>query len=111
MFKKLLVAGFGVLSVAAFAGCDEETLAKVAPDAAKMFTASAGFQAGELLMDRLQTQDRLRDGTGSNCTNPGDPESCDGLGPYGTGAYGDNGGGQGTGTNGGDWLRDGSCGG
>ncbi|MGB2986883.1 MAG: hypothetical protein WBE26_13510 [Phycisphaerae bacterium] len=111
MFKRLLIVGFGALSVTSLVGCDEETLAKVAPDAAKMFTASQGVQAGDLLMDQFQTQDRLRDGTGLNCTNPGDPGTCDGSGPYGTGGYGDNGGGQGTGSGGGDRLRDGSCGG
>lgn len=111
MFKRLLVVGFGILSVAALAGCDEETLAKVAPDAAKMFTVSQGSQAGGLLMDHLQTQDRLRDGTGLNCTNPGDPSTCDGSGPNGTGGFAGNGGSNGTGTGGGDRLRDGSCGG
>ena len=111
MFKRLLVVGFAVLSVGALTGCDEDTLAKVAPDAAKMFTASQGFQAGDLLMDQVQTQDRLRDGTGANCSNPGDPESCDGLGPHGIGGNGDNGGGNGTGTGGGDRFRDGGCGG
>jgi len=110
MFKKLLVVGFGVLLVTTLAGCDEETLAKIAPDAAKMFAASQGFQAGDLLMDQLQTQDRLRDGTGLNCTNPGDPRTCDGSGPFGIGGYGNSGGGNGTGTGGGDRLRDGSCG-
>ena len=112
MFKKLLVAGFAVTSVATLVGCDEDTLNMVAPDAAKMVAASQGFQGGDLLVDQLQTQDRLRDGTGANCTNPGDPGSCDGSGPYGTGRNGDsNGGGYGTGTGGGDRLRDGSCGG
>ena len=113
MFKRLLIVGFAAVSVTSLVGCDEETLAKVAPDAAKMFTASQGFQAGDLLMDQLQTQDRLRDGTGTNCTNPGDPDSCDGSGPYGAGGYGgdNNGGGNGTGAGGGDRLRDGSCGG
>ncbi len=111
MFKRLLVVGFGVVSVTTLVGCDEETLAKVAPDAAKLFTASQGFQAGDLLMDQFQTQDRLRDGTGLNCTNPGDPGTCDGSGPNGTGGYGDNGGGSGTGAGGGDRLRNGSCGG
>lgn len=108
MFKKLLVVALGVVSVATLVGCDEETLSKVAPDAAKMLAASQGFQAGDLLMDQFQTQDRLRDGTGANCPNPGDPESCDGSGPYGPG--GDNGDGYGPGTGGGDRLRDGSCG-
>ena len=111
MFKRLLIVGFGIASVATLVGCDEETLAKVAPDGAKMFTASQGFQGGDLLMDQFQTQDRLRDGTGLNCTNPGDPGTCDGAGPYGAGGNGDNsGGGYGMRTGGGDRLRDGSCG-
>jgi hypothetical protein len=111
MFKKLLVVGFGALSVTTLVGCDQETLAKLGPDAAKMFTASQAFQAGDLLMDQLRAQDRLRDGTGLNCTNPNDPGTCDGSGPYGTGGYGDNGRSNGTGTGAGDRLRDGSCGG
>ena len=112
MFKRLLIVGLGIASVTTLVGCDQETLSKLAPDAAKMLAASQGFQAGDLLMDRIQTQDRLLDGTDANCTNPGDPRSCDGLGPYGAGGNGDNsGGGYGTGTGGGDRLRDGSCGG
>ena len=112
MFKKLLIVGIGALSVTTLVGCDEETLSKMAPDAAKMLAASQGFQGGDLLMDQFQTQDRLRDGTGANCTNPGDPGSCDGSGPYGAGGNGDNNGsGNGTGTGGGDRIRDGSCGG
>ena len=112
MFKKLLVVGFGVASITALTGCDEEALSKLAPDAAKMFAASQGFQGGDFLMDPLQTQDRLQDGTGENCTNPGDPGSCDGSGPYGAGGNGDNtGGGYGSGTGGGDRIQDGSCGG
>ena len=112
MFKKLLVVGFGMVSVATLVGCDEETLSKVAPDAAKMLAASQGFQAGDLLMDQFQTQDRLRDGTGANCTSPGDPGDCDGSGPHGAAGPGDdNGNGNyGPGTGGGDRLRDGSCG-
>jgi len=112
MFKKLLVVGLGVVSVAALAGCDEEMLSKVAPDAAKMLAASQGFQSGDLLMDQLQTQDRLRDGTGANCPNPGEPGTCDGSGPYGAGGPDDDNGsgGYGPGTGGGDRLRDGSCG-
>jgi hypothetical protein len=112
MLKRLSVLGFGFLVVGIATGCDEETIAKVAPDAAKMFTATQGLQSGDVLMDRVQQHDRLRDGTGGNCTNPGDPGSCDGSGPYGAGGDGNgNGGGYGTGAGGGDRLRDGSCGG
>lgn len=111
MFKRLLIVGFGVASVATLVGCDEETLSKMAPGAAKMLAASQEFQGSDLLMDELQTQGRSRDGTGANCTNPGDPDSCDGSGPHGSGGYGDNGRGNGAGTGGGDRLRDGSCGG
>lgn len=110
MSKRLLIVGFGVASVATVVGCDEETLSKMAPDAAKMFMASQAFQASDLLMDQFRTQDRMRDGTGLNCTNPGDPGTCDGAGPYSTGGYSNNSGGNGPGAGGGDRLRDGSCG-
>lgn len=108
MFKKLLVAGFAAVSVVSLSGCDETTLAKVAPDAAKMLMASQGSQAGDLLMIQLRTQDRLQDGTGVNCTDPQNAGVCDGNGPYGSGGSGI--GGQGTGAGMGDRLRDGSCG-
>ncbi len=113
MFKKLLIVGTGALLMTPLVGCDEESLAlaKVAPEAAKMFTESSGLEAGDPMMDQFQIRDRLRDGSGANCANPGDPGSCDGLGPYGAGGYGDNGGGYATEAGGGDRLRDGSCGG
>ncbi len=111
MLKKLLLVGFGALTATALVGCDEDLLAKMTPDAAKVFTASQGLQAGDLLMGQVRAQDRLQDGDGLNCTNPGDPASCDGTGPYGTGGNAGSGGGIGTETGSGDRIRDGSCGG
>ena len=112
MLKRLSVLGFGFLVVGSGAGCDEETIAKVAPDAAKMFTVTQGLQNGAILMDPVQQRDRLGDVTGINCPDQGDPGSCDGSGPYGAGVQGNsNGGGYGTGTGTCDRLRDGSCGG
>lgn len=99
MFKRLLALGLGVAVVGTAGGCDEETIATVAPDAAKMFVAAQGLQGDDVLMDQIGDRDRLRDGTGDNCPYPGDG-ICDGTGPYGSGRSDD-----------GDQqrLRDGSC--
>jgi hypothetical protein len=107
MFKRLLALGLGVAVVGTVAGCDEETIAKVAPDAAKMFTTAQGFQGGDLLMDQIRDRDELRDGTASNCPYSGDG-ICDGMGPYGGSGSGSGGSG---GDGDGDQLRrrDGSC--
>lgn len=110
MIKKMLVVGFGVAIAVSLAGCDEEMLAKAAPDAAKFISVSQGLQAGGMLMDQLQTRDRLRDGSGVNCPDPDRLGTCDAAGPHGRTGYGENGGGYGKRTGGGDRLRDGSCG-
>ena len=107
MLKRLFVLGLGFVVVGTVAGCDEETIAKVAPDAAKMFVAAQGLQGGDVLMDQIGDRDRLRDGTGDNCPYPGDG-ICDGTGPYGSGGSGSGGsGGSGDGDQ--QRLRDGSC--
>ena len=112
MFKELLVVGLGAAFIATLVGCDAATLSKMTPDAARVLVASQGLQGGDLVMDQVGSQDRLRDGTGVNCSNPGIPGSCDGSGPNGSGGYGNrNGGGYGAGRGGADRVRDGSCGG
>ncbi|MEK6799676.1 MAG: hypothetical protein AABZ12_11975 [Planctomycetota bacterium] len=111
MFKKVLGAGLGAVLMIAAVGCDEETLAKIAPGAAKMLQAGSSYGLGDAVMDQVRLQDQLRDGTGTNCSNPDGSGTCDGTGPYGSGG-GTGGGGAGSGGNGGgDRLRDGSCGG
>ena len=107
MLKRLFVLGLGFAVVGIAAGCDEETVAKVVPDAAKMFVAARGFQGGDVLVDQIRDRDRLRDETGDNCQNSGDGD-CDGTGPYGSGGSGNSGsGGPGNGDQ--QRLRDGSC--
>lgn len=110
MFKRMAFVGICAFGVSVLVGCDEATLAKLAPDAAKMLMMAPGSPAGDLLTGQLQTLDRLRDGTGSLCPNPGGPGTCDGTGPYGDGGSGNRGPGYGTGKGEGDRLRDGSCG-
>ena len=104
MFKRLLALGLGVAVVGTAGGCDEETIATVAPDAAKMFAAAQGFQSGDVPMDQIRDRDWLRDGTGDSCPYPGDG-ICDGTGPYGSGGSGNGGSGDGDQLR----LRDGSC--
>ena len=107
MFKGLLALGLGVAVVGTAGGCDEETIAMMTPDAAKMFVAAQGFQGGDIVTGQIRDRDQLRDGTGDNCQSSGDG-ICDGEGPHGgtgSGSGGANGSGDGDQLR----LRDGSC--
>ena len=49
-----------------------------------MLQAGSSYGLGDAVMDQVRLQDQLRDGTGTNCSNPDGSGTCDGTGPYGS---------------------------
>lgn len=106
MVRKVLGLLTGVVLVTAISGCDEETMATFAPVAAKVMTVAPMSGGGDLLMDQVRLQSRLRDGSCDTCPNPDGSQSKYQYGRWGSGSEGN-----GQGDHDRDRLRDGSCGG